>query len=104
VSLKGGLARSKTSVNHPNGSCHWMAIPRTLGEGERGLVRRAIRLAALARRKGVGMILDNEDELLTPAEVAALLRVTSRTVPQWANTGQGFFNPDPWRASQVPSE
>ncbi|MEA2508394.1 MAG: hypothetical protein QOG21_476 [Actinomycetota bacterium] len=34
------------------------------------------------------MILDNQEELLTPAEVAALLRVTSRTVTQWAKAGK----------------
>jgi excisionase family DNA binding protein len=34
------------------------------------------------------MNLDREDELLTPAEVANLLRVTSKTVTRWANTGK----------------
>jgi excisionase family DNA binding protein len=38
--------------------------------------------------EGLSMIVDNEDELLTPAEVAALLRVTSKTVTRWAKTGK----------------
>jgi excisionase family DNA binding protein len=32
--------------------------------------------------------LDNEDQLLTPAEVATMMRVTSKTVTRWAKTGK----------------
>jgi excisionase family DNA binding protein len=31
---------------------------------------------------------DSEDELLTPAEVATMLRVTSKTVTRWAKAGK----------------
>jgi excisionase family DNA binding protein len=34
------------------------------------------------------MNVDSEDELLTPAEVATMLRVTSKTVTRWAKTGK----------------
>ena len=34
------------------------------------------------------MNLDSEDQLLTPAEVATMLRVTSKTVTRWAKTGK----------------
>ena len=62
---------------------------RTLGDETHRCVRRQLRASGPANAEGKNMAeQSHRDDLLTPAEVAALFRVNPKTVTRWARAGK----------------